>query len=351
MSIHVCIDARLFQATGIGTLLKAALTSLRESQRFKLTLLGLKKDIEQLSFFGCDLVEMDIPIYTVKEQIFYPQKIPTCDLFWSPHFNVPLLPIKAKKRVVTVCDVYHLAYFSTLSLSQKVYAKIMYNAAFYLSDLVTTISEFSKEQIGRFATLKPGPITVVSPGFDHFKTTVTQSKREHLLFVGNLKPHKNIARLLHAYALLAPPEPLLLVGALDKGGDLINIVEKSSFLKQNVHFLGTVSTDQLHELYQSSKVFLFPSLYEGFGYPPLEAMAFGCPVVAAQAGSIPEVCQDAVQYVDPLSIESIAEGIAYVLNNEKRSEELSRKGKELFEKKRGQKNLIGDVFDACCHSS
>lgn len=351
---HLCVDARLYSAAGIGTLLKAELTRLQRV--FKLTLLCKEKEKERLRPFSDRLISIKAEIYTLREQFELARKIPHCDLFWSPHFNIPLLPIRAQKRLTTICDVYHLAHFSTLSLSQKLYAKLFYNAAFYLSDHITTISEFSQNEILKFATLKPKKLEVVVPSFDFCPPSSKTPKKDFLLFVGNLKPHKNLVRLVRAYAQLRPKEPLFIVGKkegfITPDAQLLQEVEENSFLRQNVHFTGYLSDEVLKELYASAKLFIFPSTYEGFGYPPLEAMACGCPVVAARAGSIPEVCQDAVEYVDPLSIDEIASGIERLLGDEKRREELVRKGEELVQKKRAlQKNLMVDLIGACCCSS
>jgi glycosyltransferase involved in cell wall biosynthesis len=128
-------------------------------------------------------------------------------------------------------------------------------------------------------------------------------------------------------------------------------IEKSSFLKKNVHLLGEVEERKLHELYAGAKIFVFPSLYEGFGYPPLEAMAYGSAVMASHVASLPEVCEDAAEYIDPQSVDSMIQAIDYLLHNSTRREELSTKGKTLFQKKKSQKNPIGEVIDACCRDS
>src|SRR5262249_41143223 len=160
-------------------------------------------------------------------------------------------------------------------------------------------------------------------------------------------------RLLQAYALLKPKEPLYIVGKQDglitADHRLSQMVENDPFLKQQVHFTGYVSDERLKELYAAAKLFIFPSTYEGFGYPPLEAMAAGCPVVAARSAAIPEVCGDAVEYVDPYSVESIAAGIRKVLTDDARQQDLICKGWRLVEKKRQEKNQLVDVMDACCH--
>lgn len=351
--LHLCIDARLYHASGIGTLLKAALTYLTALASFRITLLCHEKDRFHLASLGHTLIPMKSPIYSVQEQWEYPKVVPACDLFWAPHFNVPLLPIRAQKRLVTVCDVYHLAYFSSLSWKEKLYAKVMYQAAFSRSDLVTTISHFSAREIEKFAIRKPKNLKIIYPGLDHFNPKVEISNsRSHLLFVGNLKPHKNLLRLIQAYDRLQPEEPLLIVGKkeglLNYDSSLAQVVAQSLFLKEKVIFKGRVEDQELHELYARAKVFLFPSLYEGFGYPPLEAMAYECPVLTSRAAAIPEVCGEAVEYVDPYSIDSIANGLKRLLTDSKRREELIQKGKAHFAWKKEEKNLIGDAIDACC---
>lgn len=351
---HVCIDARLYNASGIGTFLKATLTSLAEACNYKLTLICQKKDLEELKSFPCRLIEMNTPIYTVREQLQYSTIIPRCDLFWSPHFNVPLAPIRAQKRLVTICDVFHLAHLSTLSLLQKVYAQVMYNAAIRLSDHVTTLSEFSKQEIlSRTTFTLKQEIIVVNPITNRFSLQPrSQHVKNCILYVGNLKPHKNLVRLVEAYEHVRPEEPLVIVGSkeglltIDK--ELFKRVEKSLFLQHNVFFTGHVSDQKLKEWYEKAKMLVFPSLYEGFGYPPLEAMSYGCPVVAAKTASIPEICEDAVEYVDPLSVESIAAGMKRVLNDPFKQAELSQKGRELIERRQTKKNLMERVIDACC---
>ncbi len=354
--LRLCIDARLYHASGIGTFLKAALASLTTLSKYQITLLCRPEDQEALAPFSHTLIPMKSAIYSASEQWEYRKLIPRCDLFWSPHFNVPLCPIPAQKRLVTIHDVFHLAHLRSFSFKEKIYALVMYQAAFTLSDTVSTISRFSSNEIDKYALRKPKKLVLLPPGFDHFNSPeVPLGKKEHLLFVGNLKPHKNLARLVQAYDQLRPEEPLFLVGKKEKMGhvdlQLMREIEKSSYLRSQVHLTGYVEEDRLKELYAGAKLFIFPSLYEGFGYPPLEAMAYGCPVVASRAASIPEVCEDAAAYVDPFSLISIADGIGSLLSDGTKREELVRKGKRLFEKKKKEENRIAEVIDACCRSS
>jgi glycosyltransferase involved in cell wall biosynthesis len=349
---HVYVDARLVSQAGIGTFLKSTLAAFA-SAPYDITLLCREEDRQRLAPYASQLLPMRGALYSIKEQLEYVQKIPTCDLFWAPHFNVPLMPIRAKKRITVISDVYHLAHFASLNIKQKIYAKLVYNAAFCLSDHVVTISEFSKREILKFASIAPKQLNVISPPLDFEPPSLALQKENYMLYVGNLKPHKNLARLVKAYAMLRPQADLLIVGKkeglLTIDEQLFIEVERDPFLKGHVQFTGYVNDQRLKDLYAHAVLFLFPSTYEGFGYPPLEAMACGCPVLAAKAASIPEVCQDAVEYVDPFSIESIAVGMQRLLCDEKRREELVRKGKALVEAKKQQKNQIAEFIDACCN--
>lgn len=334
---HVCVDARLITATGIGKFLRSLVETLEKAPHIHLTVLNF-----------------ETKIHTLKEQFDLVKKIPPCDLFWTTHFNVPLLPIRARKRVTTIHDVYHLAHFSTLPLARKCYAKLFYNASFKLSDCVTTSSEFSKSEILKYATFRPKNLIKLLPPFD-FTPAPERERGEFLLSIGNLKPHKNLLRLVRAYKKLQPKQRLYIVGKKEglttSDSELFREVEKDSFLKKNVYFTGYLSDEKVKELYAGAKLFLFPSYYEGFGYPPLEAMASGCPVVASHAASIPEMCGDAVEYVDPFSVDDIARGIERVLYDQKRSEELIEKGRVHVEAFAARKNGILDVIDACCGCS
>jgi glycosyltransferase involved in cell wall biosynthesis len=351
MKAHVCVDARLINQAGIGTFLKGALRRLNRDPSLLLTFLCYKKDSAFLSPLSSRLIPMQSQHYTLKEQAELAYKIPSCDLFWAPHFNIPLLPIRAKKRLTTVCDAYHLANAMVLTRPQRAYAQVFYNAACLVSDTLMTISEFSKNELLKHTFFSPKKIEIVTPPFDF--CPAPPSKRRLLLAVGNLKPHKNLWRLVMAYDRLRPDLPLYLVGKKDGlhtvDKDLLAVLRKNPFLNKSVHITGYISEQKLKDLYARTAVFIFPSLYEGYGYPPLEAMASGCPVVASHAASIPEVCEDAAEYVDPLSIDSIADGIQHVLYNKTRRKELIEKGKLLVERKRKKANRILDVIYACCN--
>ena len=150
------------------------------------------------------------------------------------------------------------------------------------------------------------------------------------LYVGNIKPHKNLERLIDAFDLVRRGgferlELLIIGDQISKFPRLRRAVDRHK-LHKHVRFLGFVPDDTLAALYRLATVFVFPSLYEGFGLPPLEAMASGTPVVTSNRSSLPEVVGDAAVLVDPYSASSIADGIQQVLSDASLRQTLSARG-------------------------
>lgn len=326
--LRLCVDIRLLHASGIGSFLKNILPHL--TSEFDLILLHDEND--QIDYDAC-CIPMKSKIYTIKEQWELCLKIPKCDLFWSPHYNIPLLPIRAKMRLVKIHDVYPLAFIKELPLLQKIYAKLFFKAALAFSDIVTSVSSFTRDEIRHYCKSKKQITPIPSSVAPRFKST--QGERgDYLLAGGNIKPHKNLLRLVKAFEQMECPEKLILIGKKEglrtRDDTLIEYVKKH--LKERVIFTGYISDSEIAKLYSGAKLFIFPSYYEGFGLPPLEAMAAGCPVVAAKAASIPEICSDAVYYIDPYSIDSIKNGMETVLQNEALRLDLIIKGEQRVKK-------------------
>lgn len=335
------IDFRMHNASGIGTYIKNIIPFLVDN--FDIILLGNTQEIQKYKWSNkVRIIECNSKIYSIKEQFELFNKIPRCDIFWSPHYNTPLLPIRAKKRLVTIHDVFHLAFYNTLSLKQKLYAKLVINQAAYRSDKILTVSNFSVNEIHKYTNTKKD-ITVAYNAIDYSKFTVINDKaklqlikekyglpNEFLLFVGNVKPHKNLKNLL--LAIKDININLVIVGKKDGfiTGDenISNLIQKCD-LENRVFFTGYVEDDDIPIIYNLAKVFVFPSLYEGFGIPPLEAQACGCPVICSNVASLPEVGGvDSVIYCNPYSIEDIATKIKMVLDDGNLQNELKIKGFE-----------------------
>ena len=334
------VDFRMHNASGIGTYIKNIIPYLVDS--FDIILLGNKEEIKKYNFaHKTNIIECFSSIYSIKEQIELFNKIPECEFFWSPHYNIPLLPIKAKKRIVTIHDVYHLAFYDTLSFKQKLYAKFMINQAVKKSDIILTVSEFSKNEIEKYThTNKDINIVYNAIDFNKFKKinslVALKNVREKynlphkfILFVGNVKPHKNLKNLL--LAIKDVDTSLVIVGKKDGfitgDNEISNIIENYN-LKKKVFFTGYIEDEDIAFIYNLAHLFVFPSLYEGFGIPPLEAQACGCPVIVSNVASLPEVCGDSALYCNPYSVEDIREKIEILLNNEKLREDLIKKGFE-----------------------
>jgi glycosyltransferase involved in cell wall biosynthesis len=272
----------------------------------------------------------------------------SCDIFWSPHYNIPLAPIRAKKRLLTIHDVFHLAFIDQLSFKQKIYARSVLNSAVKISDLIVTVSNFSKSEIVKYTKTGRGKITVIHNGIDTEKfrelddAALIPVKKKYdmpekfILFVGNVKPHKNLKRLLGAYEILIKKGitdyDLVIVGKkegfITGDSEVFSILNNNSILREKVLFAGYIDNSDLPAVYNLASLLVFPSLYEGFGLPPLEAMACGCPTVVSNAASLPEVCGDAAYYIDPYDIENMAEGMDRVLNDDTLRQDLIKKGFE-----------------------
>lgn len=155
--------------------------------------------------------------------------------------------------------------------------------------------------------------------------------KKFILAVGTLSPRKNFTRLIKAYARVVPKHDdthLVIVGPEGWNyGDLLKFKESDK-----VHFIGYVDGDDIATLYSLAKIFVFPSLYEGFGMPPLEAMASGCPVITSNVSSLPEVVGNAAMLIDPYSVEEISTAIDVILSNHYMALDMKEKGIERAKK-------------------
>ncbi len=279
--------------------------------------------------------------------IIIPFKIPACDIFLSPHYNIPLLPIRAEKRAVIIHDVYHLAFYSRLTGLQKLYARTLINAAANRSEKIITVSDFSKQEILKYTSAENSKINIVFCGLNpgnfndeyngDYSLIKTKFKlpENFFLFVSNVKPHKNLYNLLVAYQQVLERDDrykLVIVGEyknlITSDKDVFKLLDNSETLKRNTVFTGYISQKELHALYRLAYALVFPSLYEGFGLPPLEAMICSCPVLASSAASIPEACGDAALYFDPFNVHDIKEKLDLFISDIRLRDSLINKGHE-----------------------
>lgn len=343
---QLCVDARMLFASGIGTCIRNILPHLPLQ---KIALLIRKEDRFRLEGFShCTPIVLNSPIYSMREQIELLQKTPPCDLFWSPHYNIPLFPIRACKRFVTIHDAAHLAFGASQSWKQNLYARVMFRQAVLKSDGVLTDSFFSRDELLRYLPVKGKEIQVVFQGLDKARFSIRGTEEElltlqkkyslpsrFLLFVGNCKPHKNLKLLVELYEKKLCSLPLVVVGK--KEGFLttdpwVQKIEGSIAMREKIHFVGEVLEEELPLFYSLAEIFLFPSLYEGFGLPPLEAMASRCPVIASSVASLPEVCGDAAHWINPVDVYDLANGISQIVSSEEYKHSLILKGLKQIQK-------------------
>lgn len=216
--------------------------------------------------------------------------------------------------VVTIHDLQHRDLPELFTLGQRFYRYLTYERPAKSARIVTVVSDFSAESVHSQLGIPFEKIRRIYPGIDHefFQPKLENSPSSASRFVyypARGLPHKNHVTLLAAMEIVrasAPDLELVLTGA---DGDRIGI------LPDFVRHEGHVSRERVRDLYRTASTVVFPSLYEGFGFPPIEAMASGCPVVVSNAGSLPEVCGDAAEIVIPTDPESIAQGILRVLED------------------------------------
>jgi glycosyltransferase involved in cell wall biosynthesis len=238
------------------------------------------------------------------------------DLVHYP-LTVPVPNIKAPS-VVTLHDLQHRDLPDFFGPGRRSFRRVAYDRAAKGAAAVVVTSEFVRERAVELLALDPAGVHVIPLGIDHEVFRPGDDEREpFVLYPARPWPHKNHVRLLEAFAALRGTRPQLRL-VLTGGG-----LDRLDPLPDGVSRLGVVSPERLASLYRRAACLAFPSLYEGFGLPPLEAMACACPVAASRAGAIPETCGDAAVLFDPEDVDSIAAGI---LEANERADELVEKG-------------------------
>ncbi len=249
------------------------------------------------------------------------------DLYWQPNI-IPNPYIKAAKIVATVHDFSFLVYPESHPKERICFFEKNFFKEVVKSSHIITGSNFTKQEIINYLDFDPNNITVIYHGVDHNlykiypkvkleKTKVKFSLPDKFfLFVGSIEPRKNLISLLKAYnlldSLIQDSYPLILVGAKGwKNDDIMQEIDKS----KQIRYLGYVEDKELPHLYNLATIFIYPSLYEGFGLPPLEAFACGTPSIVSNTTSMPEVCKDAALYLDPNNIYDIKDKIQILIND------------------------------------
>lgn len=247
-------------------------------------------------------------------------------LFLSPGYNAPITcPCPF---VFTLHDLHHLRVAEDSSVAKRAYYRHIIRPACHRAAFVLTVSEFSKMEIVDWAGVSADKVINVGNGIG--PPFSSEGERfepgyPYLLYVGSRKAHKNLPRLLEAFALSGVTQAIRLILVGWEGPSLHEEIEGFG-LREKVISRRCNSDEELASLYRGALAFVFPSLYEGFGLPPLEAMACGTAVLASTAAAIPEVLGDAGLLVDPLNTEEIAGAIRVVVEDCSLRKEMREKG-------------------------
>ena len=254
------------------------------------------------------------------------------------HFAMDRQPILYRRPVIATMHDLTTAQFSNpaknrlvFKAKQQVYKRVLKDVA-RKSVYVITPSEYVKKAVAQYAKISPGKIIVTYEAADKISTQTEPMKglvsEKFIMYVGRPLPHKNLDRLVEAFAILQQTNPnlkLVLAGKEDVLYQRLQTKIQKLGLN-NIIFTGFVSEGQLRWLYENTAAYVFPSLSEGFGLPGLEAMAHGAPVVSSNATCLPEIYGHAAIYFDPLDIDDMAVKIGEVINDPAIATELVKKG-------------------------
>lgn len=298
---------------------------------FEIRVLNFEYSSVYLRYFWEQII---LPFYIFKDKI---------DLVHSLGYVTPLFT--TAKKVVSILDINYKGHSNNMSGSKRILLGSMVNLSAIFSSKIITISEFSKKQIVKYTQAKNNKVivTLLSGSSDILPEENKDTKgvikkynilNEYIIAFSSPSPHKNIERLLDAVSEILKNRSdlkLVLVGHQHKSESLIKVIEKNN-LQNNVIFTGFVPDEDIQPLMSNAKLFVFPSLYEGFGIPLLDAQACKVPVVSSNAGSLPEVGGAAVFYFNPENTSEMVEVISRVLENDSIMADIVKKGVENREK-------------------
>ena len=332
----VAIDARMIEFSGIGTYIRMLLQSSVYDYAIG------NPDLIHRYNSTIPVIAFDAKIYGLKEQLSYPIKelkkagVTTVHF---PHYNVPMFfPLP---YVVTIHDLIHIVFpeFMKNRVAAS-YARVLMKTAANHAQRVLTDSNSTKDDLEQYLHVQPEKIHVVPLAVDPVfgvKNDINEAKlrkklhipetKKILLYVGNIRPHKNIPFFLRAFSKSSHKnETVIVLAGRSTIDETIQTLEASLSIQNNVVHTGLISEEDLIDLYNIAYGFVFPSLYEGYGLPPLEAMACGTPVICSNSSSLPEVVGDGALLFDPHNEAQLVSCIDRLISDDALRAELIQKG-------------------------
>lgn len=292
---------------------------------------------------GFEIIETPYKEFTFGEQLGFRAQLVKLqpDLV---HFAMVQQPVFYRGKVVTTMHDLTTIRFKNPSKNQIIFTtkqqvyKFVNRVVARKSAAIITPTQFVKDDVAKFTKVNPNKIIVIHEAADTIqepsKPIENLKGAEFIVYVGRPQPHKNLRRLIDAFALLKKSHPNLKLALAGKNDELYSRHEQYVHRQgiKDVVFTGFVSEGELRWLYEKCQAYIFPSLSEGFGLPGLEAMAHGAPVISSNATCLPEIYQDAAYYFDPTNIEAIANAIDNVLIDKSLRADLIKKGHEQVKK-------------------
>lgn len=280
-------------------------------------------------------------VYGIDEQLRFPfRELRDCDVLHVPNYNVPLG--WRKPLITTIHDIAHLSGTIPLSWAKRQYARAMLAVALRRSCRVVTVSEFSRGELVDMFPECAERISVAHNAVDHqvFRPAPPGNRQDVIEWLGTdapfilvcsrLRPHKNVNTLFKAFQHLKDthgiPHQLIVVGESAGPSASCEAAGIRPDVARAIRFMGYLPERMLVNAYGFCSAFVFPSLYEGFGLPPLEAMACGAPVVCSDRASLPEIVGDAAVLVDATDIDALASAILRVVSDARLQEDLRSRG-------------------------
>ena len=343
--MRIAIDLRRIRNPGIGRYMQCLTEAVLDQNSGHEFLLIMPPDAQEtISIAGRDAEKLvcGLKYYSLREQMELPRILrrQRVDLLHSPHFLLPLRSPCA--TVVTIHDVIYIACKEDLpSWTGRMYYRSMMGASARRAERIITVSEFSKKEIVRTLNIDPAKVGAIHSGISASFQRVSDLaqvqdvqakygiKKPFIFYAGIYKPRKNHAGLLRAFQRLIAggvAAQLVIAGPMNEGGAEVKKLALELGVHEDVVFTGVVDDFELAALYSGARVYACPSLYEGFGFTVLEAMACGTPVVCSAATSLPEIAGDAALYADPRSPQEFALALEKVLVDPQLRTELIEKG-------------------------
>ena len=329
MKSKIAIDCRMINNSGIGTYIRSIIPGLIDKINNCNFYLIVNESLDHFSLKeNVYIISVKAKPYTLKEQIEIRKKIPkNLSLYWSPHYINPLF-LKTN-YLLTIHDLYHLN--KTNNILKRIYSFFYFSHIKFYEYNVIAVSNFTKNELLKFE-FKPDLITMIHNGLSLKFKDLHLERKKFILTVGNLKKNKNISRLVTAFELIQQDIELdlFIVGEYENIRDKDSIALNKIKLNNRIHLLGVLDKKDIEKHYNLATFYIQPSIYEGFGYAPLEAMSCGCPVLSSKEGSLSEICKDAALYFDAFNYKDIASKMKDFIFSKNLKKELVNKGKKVI---------------------